>query len=82
MTEKYKVQIKGTRPLLMHSCASMLEENNKTTRSKEYNPKEEAEKALYRDTEGRIVVPSFCVLSCIREAAKNYQIPGKGKKNL
>ena len=81
MVEKYNVQIKGTRPLLMHSCASMLEESrNKTTRSKEYDPKTDAENALYKDAEGNIVIPSFCVLSCLRESAKNFQVPGKGKK--
>lgn len=82
MIEKYKIQIKGTRPLLMHSCNSMLEENNRTTRSKEYDPKVEAEKALYKDGDGGIIVPSFCVLSCLKEAAKNYQIPGKGKRTF
>jgi len=81
--EIYKVEIRGTRPLLMHSCNSMLEENNKTTtRSKEYGPEAEAEKALYRDGDGGIIVPSFCVLSCLKEAAKNYQIPGKGKRTF
>ena len=80
--EIYKVGIRGTRPLLMHSCNSMLEENNKTTRSKEYDPQIEAEKALYKDGSGGIIVPSFCVLSCLKEAAKNYQIPGKGKRTF
>ena len=83
MSETYKLQIKGTRPLLMHSCNSMLEENSgTTTRSKEYDPKIESEKALYKDRDGGIIVPSFCVLSCLKEAAKNYQIPGKGKKTF
>lgn len=79
--EQYKVRIEGTRPLLMHSCNSMLEEgNNKATRSKEHDPKVDAETALYKDKEGAIVVPSFCVLSCLRGSAVNFQVPGKGKK--
>jgi len=61
----------------------MLEEaNNKTTRKKEYDPKVDAEKALYKDKDGNIVVPSFCLLSCLRESAKNFQVPGKGKKTF
>ena len=81
--EIYEVEIRGTRPLLMHSCNSMLEEYGKTaTRNKEYDPKTEAEKALYKDESGRIIVPSLCILSCLREAAKNYQIPGKGKRTF
>lgn len=79
--ERYRVEIEGIRPLLMHSCNSMLEEsNNKTTRSKEHDPKVDAETALYKDAKGNIIVPSFCVLSCLRESAKNFQVPGKGKK--
>ena len=59
----------------------MLEEsNNKARRSKEYNLKTDAETALYKDKEGNIVVPSFCVLSCLRGSAVNFQVPGKGKK--
>ena len=79
--EIYKVRIEGTRPLLMHSCNAMLEANNgKPARSKEYDPKTDAETALYKDKEGNIVVPSFCVLSCLRGSAVNYKVPGKGKK--
>ena len=78
--EVYNVRIEGTRPLLMHSCNSMLEGGNKVTRSKEYNIKTDAEAALYKDKEGNIVVPSFCVLSCLRGSAVNFQVPGKGKK--
>ena len=79
--ETYKVRIEGTRPLLMHSCNSMLETNNgKPARSKEYDPKTDAETALYKDKEGNIVVPSFCVLSCLRGSAVNFPVPGKGKK--
>lgn len=79
--EIYKVRIEGTRPLLMHSCNAMLEEsNNKATRSKEHDPQADAEMALYKDKEGNIVVPSFCVLSCLRGSAVNFQVPGKGKK--
>lgn len=81
--ERYRVEIEGIRPLLMHSCDSMLEESkNKTTRSKEHDPKVDAETALYKDVKGDIIVPSFCVLSCLRESAKNFQVPGKGKKTF
>jgi len=59
----------------------MLEEsNNKAARSKDHNPKTEAETALYKDKDGEIVVPSFSILSCLRGSAVNFQVPGKGKK--
>ena len=41
--EKYKVEIKGVRPLLMHSCNSMMTQDNSPQRSKSNKPKEEAE---------------------------------------
>ena len=79
--EQYNVRIEGTRPLLMHSCNSMLDDsNNKTTRSKGYTHQNDAENALYKDKDGKIVVPSFSILSCLRGSAVNFQVPGKGKK--
>lgn len=81
MSETYKVRIEGIRPLLMHSCSSMLEtDSNKPNRSKEHDPAKDAEKALYKDKSGKIVVPAFCLLSCLRESGKDYPVPGKGKK--
>ena len=80
-SEIYKLRIRGTRPLLMNSCSSMLEEEStKPKRGKgEYKPKEEAEKLLYKEGND-IVVPSFCVLACLRKSATNFKVPGRGKK--
>lgn len=77
--EGYRVRIKGIRPLLMHSANSMLDEKEQT-RSKEHNVEEDLEKALYKDSDGNIVVPSLAVLSTVKKSAANFQIPGKGKK--
>ena len=76
--EKYKVRIKGERALLMNACH--LEAN--TQRSKDYNSEKEAEKAMYRDAKGNIGVPSLCILSCLRESAKNFRVPGRGRKTF
>lgn len=79
--EVYNVRIEGIRPLLMHSCNSMLEtDSSKPSRSKEHDPVKDAEMALYKDKNGKTVVPAFCVLSCLRESGKDYPVPGKGKK--
>ena len=82
MSEKYKVEIRGTRPLLMNSCKSMLEEReNKLSRGiKEITPKEEAEKLLYLDKEGKFIMPSLTILACLRKSAVNFKVPGRGKK--
>ena len=82
MTEKYKVEIKGMRPLLMNSCKAMIaEKENKPMRNrKEMSLKEEAERVLYTDKSGKPVVPSYCILSCLRKSAVNFKVPGRGKK--
>ena len=81
MPERYNIRIEGIRPLLMHSCNSMLDaDKNKPNRGKEHDPIKDAEMALYKDKEDSIAVPSFCVLSCLRGSAVNFQVPGKGKK--
>lgn len=81
-SEKYKVYIEGVRPLLMNSCQSMIDERKETpSRGKEKkSPKEEAEKLLYRDGGGGIVVPSLAIMACLRKSATNFKVPGRGKK--
>ena len=82
MSERFKVEIKGTRPLLMNSCKHMTDEKMKTpSRSREeMSLKEEAERVLYADKNGKPIVPSYCILSCLRKSAVNFKVPGRGKK--
>lgn len=82
MSEIYKVEIRGTRPLLMNSCRCMIEDKlNKPSRGiKEITLEEEAEKLLYLDKKKNIVIPSLCMLGCLRKSAVNFKIPGRGKK--
>jgi len=78
------VEIRGTRPLLMNNPAKMVREReiDKVKGRSGIQPslQEEAETALYKDKDGRIIVPSLCVLSSLREAGKNRVVPGLGKK--
>lgn len=76
------VTIKGTRPLMMHSTAGMLKPKSKKVKSSEHDPVEEAKEGLYINESGKIVVPSFAVLSCMRKAATNLKKAGAGKKTL
>jgi hypothetical protein len=80
--EKYNVKIKGTRPLLMNSCRSMVEDKLGTPirAKKEITLEEEAQRVLYIDEKENPIVPAFCVLSCLRKSAVNFKVPGKGKK--
>ena len=52
----------------------------KKSRSNYYDPVEDAKEALYLNKKGEIVFPAINILSCLREAAVDYKVPGKGKK--
>jgi len=73
----FRVTIVGIRPMLQHSPSGIGE---KTGRSKDYDPIKEAESYLYKNKEGKISFPAINILSCIREAASDYKVAGKGKK--
>jgi hypothetical protein len=77
--ELVEVQIRGTRPLLMHSPKSIGQGRDDRSGTR-HDPKEEAEASLYRNKEGKIVVPSLNLLSAIQKAVVDYKVPGKGKK--
>jgi hypothetical protein len=46
-------------------------------RGEHLDPRVEAEMYLYRDPQGRIVIPSVNVKACIRDAGRNYKIKGR-----
>jgi len=79
--ERYHVRIKGVRPLLMHSPRGLMEKET-TRRGKQVDPQKEAEIGLYRSPEGKICVPARVIKACIREASKDYKVPGRGKKTF
>jgi len=74
--EIYKVRIKGTKPLLMHAPVE-LESKPKLRRGEHLDPKTEAEKYLYKDEKGNIVIPSVNIKACIRDAGANYKVSGR-----
>jgi hypothetical protein len=73
-----KVKLKSDGPLLMHALPQGQEEKIHDT-GKEFDPKEEAEKGLYRDKEGKIYFPSKWIKGCIESSAKGVK---KGLVNL
>ena len=74
--EVYLVRIKGVRPLLMHA-PNELGDNPRRRRGEHPSPEEEAEAALYKDTQGNIVIPALNVKAMLREAGRNYKISGR-----
>ena len=76
MIEKYYVQIKGVRPLLMHA-PNGLGNNPQRRRGEHPSPQEAVEAALYKDPQGNIVIPALNVKAMLREAGRNYKISGR-----
>jgi len=76
MEEVYTVKIVGTKPLLMHAPTG-LGGKPQRRRGEHPDPKTEAESYLYKDPEGRIVIPSVNIKACIREAGRNYKVSGR-----
>jgi hypothetical protein len=84
---KYNVEIKGVQPLIEHSINGMIAANenkaaNRKIKSSEYDPASDARIALYHCADGKIGVPSFAILSCMRKAASQLKKKGSGKKTL
>lgn len=75
-----KVKIKGTVPLLMNRFP-MDDLKDKTVRRRDegFDPKEDAEKALYKNAKG-VYIPSSWVEACLRDTAKEFK--GKGRTTL
>lgn len=79
----YKIKIEGTRPLLMHNPASMLEPTDSgKKRAGVYDADEDAERALYKSPDGKVAIPARIIKACLREASKDFKVPGKGKKTF
>lgn len=74
--EVYTVKIVGIKPLLIHAPTG-LGDKPKLRRGEHLDPKIEAESYLYKDSEGKICIPSVNVKACIRDAGRNYKISGR-----
>jgi len=74
------VKIKGTAPLLMNRFVMEKNEQKEARRrDQQFDPKEDAEKALYRNSNG-CYAPSAWLEASLRETAKNFK--GKGRASL
>lgn len=81
--EIYKIKIKGTRPLLMHSPDSMINDGKAKSRSGvPRDPKEECKKSLYKDSDGNICIPARVIKASLIKASTSYKVPGRGKKTF
>ncbi len=77
----FLVEIRGTKPLLMHSTRSMTEAP-KNARGGKMSPEDEAKFGLYLNKKGDIVLPADVIMGAIKGAAPDFKAPGKGKKTF
>lgn len=76
-----EVQIKGTTPLMLCRFQEQ-DEQPKASRAVLVNrgtPREQADKAAYRDKEGRFYFPSAAITRMLREAGGNHKMRGTRK---
>lgn len=74
----FHIRIEGTAPLLMHSPSGLGA--TKKARGVVPPPEEEAELGLYRDGNGKIIVPARCIEGAITKSGAAKTAPGQGKK--
>lgn len=67
-----RVKLKSDGPLLMHALPQGPEEKIRDT-GKEFDPKEEAEKGLYRDEKGKIYFPSRWIKGCLEKRSQRSE---------
>jgi len=75
--EVYQVGIAGIKPLLMNNPQGVISDRPRLRRGEHLDPKSEAEKALYRDSSGKIGIPARVVKASIREAGRGYRVSGR-----
>jgi len=77
----FEVEIKGIVPL-MHDRypINALDTTKKKRRGTVFNPKEEMEKCLYRNSKGEIYQPSNHIEGALIKAGSTLVIPGAGRK--
>ncbi|MDD3984240.1 MAG: hypothetical protein WC145_13235 [Aliarcobacter sp.] len=75
----FRVAIRGTKPLLLHSTRVMTDAP-KLARGAKLPPEDEAELGLYKNKSGQIILPEDVILGAIKAAAVDFKVPGKGKK--
>ena len=81
MVKDFKVKIKGIVPL-MHNRYPLdaMQITKKKPKGTLFNPIDEVEKCLYKDTEGKIYQPSDHIEGALIQVGSTISVPGQGKK--
>ena len=75
--KRFRVKIQGSSPYLMHKFSGKDEKVGGTPGVQDW--KEEVSRALYKNGEGKLFVPSSQIHGCLIEAGKQMRVVGKGK---
>ena len=75
--KRYRVKVEGLSPYLMHRFAGEDKKVGGAPGVEDY--KKETEKALYKNSEGKIYIPNSQIHGCLVEAGKQMKVIGKGK---
>jgi len=76
----FEVEIRGVKPMLMHGPAGAAAP--KKGRGSQRSDEEEIELCLYKNEAGEIVFPGRNIIACIKGAASDFKMGGKGKKTF
>jgi hypothetical protein len=75
----YNITIEGVTPLLMNRPSQLdIGEKSKDSKRETQTPQQIAETKLYKNSEGKIYIPSTWFQGCIVEAGKQKKMMGKG----
>lgn len=84
-----EIEIRGTSPLLMHRMTDdevlkLLQPKMKkmVAADLEWTPRELAEQRVYRDKNGRIVIPASFLVGSFRDAASDFRQTDRGRKTM
>ena len=79
--QSVRVKIRGTAAMLQNRYPMEQESEEKTKRRDEkFDPKEDADRAVYRNANGECYVPSSWIEAALRDTAKEFK--GKGRASL
>jgi len=80
--KQISIEVEGTAPLLMHSAENMEEQKGTKNPAKNYDPKIDAEKVVYKNDKGELFVPSRCLKASLLNASSWYKFGKKSAKPI
>jgi len=86
--KNFRVKIRGVTPLLQHKMdedalfALLGAKSSRKKDKEELTPRQIAEKAVYRDTDGNCVVPTAHLIGAVKSVASEYKQKNSTRKTM